>query len=102
MSRIIFTNKTVDFKDCELVFTNCKLRMENCKLTNKLVRTDEHSRVICENQSLKEQIEHLKAEIESWKQCTEKCEQTIKLIDCQKRLICEETAKISRKRSGSF
>ena len=31
--------------------------MENCKLTEKLVRADEYSRVISENQSLKSQLE---------------------------------------------
>ena len=63
MSRVIFTNKTLDLANCELIFMNCKLRMENCKLTDKLVRADEYSKVICENQSLKSQLEESRESI---------------------------------------
>ena len=90
MSRVIFTNKTVDCMNCELIFTNCKLRMENCKLTDKLVSADEHSRVICENQSLKNQIERLKAEVESLKLTTGEYVRTIEILNRHRISFCEE------------
>ena len=82
MPRVIYIDQTVDFSNCELNLTNCKLRMKNCE-------------VICDDQAIKDQIEHLKAE-------TEKYEQIIKFIIRQKQLLREEMTKISRKRSGSF
>ena len=121
MSRVIFTNKTVDFKDCEVIFTNCKLRMKNCELTDNPVCADEQSRVILENQSLKNDIERLNAEVESLKRTIGEYAQTIIIFNCQRNSFeessdlttvqssetlgsvdSEENAKLCENRVGSF
>ena len=100
MSLTTFENESISDNEStskdELAFKLqvCEKKISN--LTSQLsLRSAECCGYMLENQSLKAEDQRLKAELQ-------RCKRLIKQKDAAFHQLCEEMAKISRKRSGSF